>query len=233
MNQPNIFVNPPRLPLVAASILSADFARLGDECQAVLNAGSDLLHLDVMDGHFVSNLTMGPAVCKSIHRVLPETLLDVHLMVTDPEEFIEPFADAGAGHITFHIEANGDPEFLIDMIHERDMTAGVAISPPTDARELEPVLERVDLVLLMTVNPGYAGQKFMADMLDKGRTIRSMLRHDQRLGVDGGVGAQTAEQCRHAGCDVLIAASAIFGSGDYASVIEAMRGPIKVRSGGG
>lgn len=232
MNPTNQFVNPTRLPLVAASILSADFARLGEECDAVIKAGSDLLHLDVMDGHFVSNLTMGPAVCASIHKHLPDALLDVHLMVTDPEEFIEPFANAGAGHITFHIEANGEPDDLIDMIHEHGMTAGVAISPPTEAHELESIIERVELVLLMTVNPGYAGQKFMTDMLEKGRAIRSMLRNDQRLGVDGGVSERTAESCRDAGCDVLIAASAIFGSNNYASVIEAMRGPAKVRSGG-
>ena len=232
MSQTISFANPPRLPLVAASILSADFARLGEECDASLKAGADLLHLDVMDGHFVSNLTMGPAVCASIHRVLPDALLDVHLMVTDPEEMIEPFAEAGAGHVTFHIEANGDPEFLIDMIRERDMTAGVAISPPTEARELESIIERVEVVLLMTVNPGYAGQTFIAEMMDKAREIRSMLRHDQRLTVDGGVNDRTAPSCRDAGCDVLVAASAIFGADDYQSAIEAIRGPVNVRSGG-
>lgn len=199
----------------------------------MLKAGADLLHLDVMDGHFVSNLTMGPAVCASVHRLMPNVLLDVHLMVTDPEEMIEPFAAAGAGHITFHIEANGDPELLIEMIHERGMTAGIAISPPTDAHEIEPVIELVELVLVMTVNPGYSGQKFMPDMLDKARAFRKLMRDDQRLEVDGGVNERTGELCRDAGCDVLVAASAIYGTTDYRAAIEGIRGPVRVRSGGG
>jgi len=227
----NLITSPPRTPLITASILSADFSQMGKEARSALDAGADLLHFDVMDGHFVGNLTMGPDMIRSLRHELPDACIEVHLMVTDPGLFVEPFAEAGADHLTFHHEAVSDPTTLSAAIHAAGMTAGVAINPPTGAQEITPYLEHVDLVLLMSVHPGYAGQAFIPEVLDKARAIKPRLGPRQRLAVDGGVKASTAPACVEAGCDVLAAASAIFGSDDYAEAIAALRGEARVATG--
>jgi ribulose-phosphate 3-epimerase len=220
----NLITRPARPVMVAPSILSADFARLAEDAQAALDAGAELLHLDVMDGHFVPNLTMGPAVCKSLRAALPDAFLDVHLMVTNPEMFVRPFAEAGASHITFHIEAVADPSELARKIHDFGLTAGLTLSPPTAAQSILPHLQFFDMILIMSVNPGFSGQKFITAALDKAAEIKPLLRPDQRLEIDGGVNPQTAPRCIEAGCDVLVAASAIFHTDNYAQAISDLRG---------
>ena len=232
----NRFTDPStRPPFVAPSILSADFGHLADECRGVLNTtsggdggpgGAELLHLDVMDGHFVPNLTMGPDLCLGLRRAFANAMLDVHLMVTDPMQYVEPFAKAGADHLTFHVEpalgiyrskgkpegaARYDPAEVIAAIHEHGMTAGLAINPPTPPDALSPWLDQIDLALVMSVNPGYSGQKFIEMTLDTTRAIKQFLRDEQLVQMDGGVGPDNAARVREAGCDVLVAASAIFG----------------------
>jgi ribulose-phosphate 3-epimerase len=225
MSGRNVIVDPPVLPLVAPSILSADFAALGDECRRVLDDGGDLLHLDVMDGHFVPNLTMGPALCRSLRETLPDACLDVHLMVTDPAAFVKPFAEAGADHLTFHVEACDDPLALAETIRGHGMSAGLAISPPTELERLLEVADGFELLLVMSVNPGFSGQAFIAETLEKTRRIREHVGGDLRVQMDGGVDPATAPGCREAGCDVLVAASAIFGATDQGDAIAAIRGP--------
>jgi ribulose-phosphate 3-epimerase len=224
MPRSTLLKNPPRLPLIAPSILSADFAHLADDCRRSLDAGGDLLHLDVMDGHFVPNLTMGPALCASLREALPDVFLDVHLMVRDPAMYVKPFAQAGADHLTFHIEAAPKPGDLAGAIHDAGMTAGLSLNPPTPAEMILPFLDAFDMILIMSVNPGFSGQSFIADVLSKARAVQPRLRNDQRLEIDGGVNASTASAARAAGCDVLVAASAIYHSSDYAKAIAGLRG---------
>jgi ribulose-phosphate 3-epimerase len=223
------FSRKPDHPLVAASILSADFGHMIEDCQRVLDLGADLLHIDVMDGHFVSNLTMGQDMIKALRKHLPDTLLDVHLMVDRPGDYVQPFADAGADHFTFHLEVchpfapNGhDASELVDAIEAAGMTAGMAINPHTPAEPLEPWLERLAMVLVMSVVPGRSGQKFMPAVLDKTRSLAARLREDQRLEMDGGLSPDTAPEAAAAGCDVMVTASALFGSDDPASVIASL-----------
>lgn len=219
---------PPHLLLIGASILAADFGHLAEECRAAIAAGADLLHLDVMDGHFVPNLTMGPDLCRSIRVHLPGVFLDVHMMVSDPGRFVTAFAEAGADLYTVHLEAAEagafEPEEMAQTIRAAGMAAGLAINPPTDVRRIVPDLDAYDLILVMSVNPGYAGQAFIGDVLTKAEAIKPRLRSSQRLQIDGGVSATTAASCRSAGFDCLVAASAIYKTQDYADSIRRLRG---------
>lgn len=214
--------------MIAPSILAADFARMGEACAGVLALGADMLHLDVMDGHFVPNLTMGPDMCAGLRRAFPDALLDVHLMVTDPGMYVDAFAKAGADLLTFHAEAVSGvaADELVERIKDAGMAVGMAINPGTVADAVFPHLDGVDMVLVMSVNPGYAGQAFIEDVLVKTRAIRARLRPDQRLEMDGGIGPKNAGKVREAGCDVLVAASALFGvpADQREGVIRSLRG---------
>lgn len=209
-------------PIIAPSLLACDFAHVGRQIDEVLAAGANIVHLDVMDGHFVTNLSVGPPVVKSI-RKHTDAVLDVHIMVTDPAYYIERFAEVGADSITFHIEATDAPLALVDRLRTLGLGAGVSLRPATRPEALAEIIEAVDLVLVMTVEPGHGGQPFMDDMLDKIATVRGMLRADQRLEVDGGIDAETIVKCANAGADVFVSGSSIFGADDAARAIDDLR----------
>jgi len=215
--------------LIAPSLLACDFARVGQEIDRIIAGGADVVHVDVMDGHFVTNLSMGPPVVESI-RKYTDAPLDVHIMVTDPAYYIERFADAGADSITFHVEATDEPLKLIGRLHELGLGAGVSVRPATGADALADVAHAADMVLVMTVEPGYGGQAFMTDMLDKIRDVRAMLRHDQRIEVDGGIDATTVAWCARAGADVFVAGSSVFGAADIGAAVVGLRN--SARAGG-
>jgi ribulose-phosphate 3-epimerase len=214
-----------RPTLIAPSILSADFARLADEVAAVERGGADLLHVDVMDGHFVPNLTVGPPIVESLKKVtkLP---LDVHLMMTNADAFIAEFAAAGADYLTVHVEACPHLHRTVQSIKERGVKAGVTLNPATSLITLEEIVADVDLVLIMSVNPGFGGQKFIPSSLQKIVSARQLIDRTKSralLEVDGGVKVDNAAQVLDAGADILVAGSAIFGSRDYAATIAALR----------
>lgn len=209
--------------LVGASILSADFLRLGEEAEAVIDGGTDFLHLDVMDGHFVPNLSFGPPVIRAF-KGKTSSWLDVHAMISNPSEYVGMYADAGAHRLTVHVEATVHLERLLASIRDHGMQSGVALNPHTPPDFLPYVLDVTDFVLVMTVNPGFSGQRFLTPMLDKIRRIREMIGdRDIRIGVDGGVTPANAGAAVEAGADSLIAATAIFGQDDYAAAIAALR----------
>ena len=199
--------------LVAPSILAADFARLAEDTGQSLEAGGDVLHVDVMDGHFVPNLTFGPALVGCLRNALPGAFLDVHLMVEDPAMFVGPFVEAGADHVSFHVEPIGLEACvkLAERVRGLGATAGVTVNPPTPIEAVLPEIGAFDLVLVMSVNPGFGGQAFMPEVLEKVEKARTVLKPGQRLEMDGGVSPKTAGACRAAGCDVLVAGSAIYG----------------------
>jgi ribulose-phosphate 3-epimerase len=211
-------------PAVAPSILACDFAHLAEEIAKVEAAGADLLHVDVMDGHFVPNLTIGPAVVEKI-RAVTDLFLDVHLMVEEPGRFIEAFAKAGADNLTFHAEVVADAQALADRIHALGASAGVTINPDTPTELLRPAVAPADLVLVMTVPAGFGGQPFRRDMVPRIAEVRSWLRPGQRLEVDGGIDPQNVGETASAGADMFVAGTSIFRrqGGDYAAAITDLR----------
>jgi ribulose-phosphate 3-epimerase len=209
-------------PLIAPSLLACDFMRAGEQINQVQAAGADVLHVDIMDGHFVPNLSMGPGFAAAV-RKFTDHPMDVHLMVTDPAYFAGRFMEAGADTVTFHIEATDRPVEIIDMLHAQGRGAGITLKPGTPAEAIAGVAALVDLVLVMTVEPGYGGQAFMPEMLPKIRRIRDMLRPEQRLEVDGGINPHTAGLCAAQGADVFVAGSDIFRSGDIPKAVAEIR----------
>ena len=221
-------------PWIAPSILSADFARLGDEVKTVLAAGADLVHFDVMDNHYVPNLTIGPLVCEALRKHGVTAPIDVHLMVKPVDRIVPDFAQAGASYITFHPEASEHVDRTIELIREHGCKPGLVFNPATPLNWLDHVIHKIDMVLIMSVNPGFGGQKFIPAALAKLRLARERISasgREIRLEIDGGVKADNIEAIARAGADTFVAGSAIFGAKDYAATIAAMREGIRKGSG--
>jgi ribulose-phosphate 3-epimerase len=216
-------------PWIAPSILSANFAKLGDEVNAVIAAGADVIHFDVMDNHYVPNLTIGPLVCEALRKHGVKAPIDVHLMVKPVDRIIPDFAQAGATYISFHPEASDHVDRTIGLIRDHGCKPGLVLNPATPIDFLDYTLHKLDLVLLMSVNPGFGGQKFIPDVLDKVRAVRKLIDAkglSVRLEVDGGVKVENIGEIARAGADMFVAGSAIFGVADYQSTISAMRAEI-------
>ena len=213
-------------PLIAPSILSADFARLGEDVTAVLDAGADIVHFDVMDNHYVPNLTFGPTICKALRQYEITADIDVHLMVEPVDEMIQAFAEAGASMISFHPEATKHLDRSVQLIKDLGCKAGVALNPSTPLSVLEWVLPKLAFVLLMSVNPGFGGQSFIPSTLEKISQLKEIIEEDEldiRIEVDGGVKIDNIGAIRHAGADMFVAGSAIFNQDDYKATISSMR----------
>ena len=217
--------------IISPSILSADFAHLGEEVNAVLAAGADWIHFDVMDNHYVPNLTIGPLVCEALRKAGVKAPIDVHLMVTPVDAMVSDFAKAGATNITFHPEASHHVDRTIQLIRDSGCKPGLVFNPATPLDWLDYVIDKIDLVLLMSVNPGFGGQKFIAQALAKLGEARARIDasgRDIRLEIDGGVKIENVAQIAAAGADTFVAGSAIFGSADYSKTIEEMRAQIDI-----
>lgn len=217
------------VPVIAPSILSADFAHLGDEVNAVLDAGAEFVHFDVMDNHFVPNLTIGPMICDALRNFGIQAPIDVHLMVEPVDRIIPDFAKAGASYITFHPEASRHVDRSLGLIREQGCKAGLVFNPATPLDWLTHVIDKVDMVLIMSVNPGFGGQEFIPSALTKLRQARQIIEasgQEIRLEIDGGVNVDNIGEIAAAGADTFVAGSAIFGSDDYATTIAAMKAEI-------
>jgi len=211
---------------IAPSILSADFLKLGEEILAVEKGGADYIHIDVMDGHFVPNITIGPLIVEAI-RPITKLPLDVHLMIENPDQYIEAFAKAGADYITVHVEACRHLHRTIQNIKSFGIKAGVVLNPATPVETIQHVIGDIDMVLLMSVNPGFGGQTFIPEVLPKIRKVKEMAEQkgvNLEIEIDGGVNPETAKQCMEAGANVLVAGSAIYNQPDYAKAISLIRG---------
>jgi ribulose-phosphate 3-epimerase len=222
-------------PWIAPSILSADFARLGEEVREVLDAGADLIHFDVMDNHYVPNLTVGPLVCAALRKAGIAAPIDVHLMVRPVDRIVPDFAKAGATWISFHPEATEHVDRTIGLIREQGCRPGLVLNPASPLSWLDHVLDKLDLVLLMSVNPGFGGQSFIPSALPKIRRVRELIDRsgrEIRLEVDGGVKIDNIGQIAEAGADTFVAGSAIFGTSDYRKTIAALRAQIRNSTGG-
>ena len=214
------------MTIISPSILSADFNQLGADCRMVLDAGAQMLHYDVMDGHFVPNISFGVPVLKSLHKGMPAAFYDVHLMISHPLQYAEPFIKAGASLYNFHLECEDDIQQTIDAVKALGCKVGLTIKPGTAPEALAPYLDQLDLVLVMSVEPGFGGQKFMADMMPKVAQLRAMLdevKPNCELEVDGGVDTATRDACVNAGANVLVAGSAVYKAADIPAKIKALR----------